>query len=101
MQDVPKIHTYLYDLRNKLLTEHMLDTAKEIAADSNIDNKHITSATYMDLLRQPSMRIRNLCSCIIWFLLGLSFYGSNQYIGQTSSNVFITISLAGALQVST
>lgn len=42
-----------------------------------------------------------MCSCISWMLLGAIYYGCSQYVGQISSNVFVTISLTGALKVPT
>ncbi|XP_013191047.2 organic cation transporter protein [Amyelois transitella] len=85
---------------NNLPTDNMLQIAKEISDDSIArQDKSASKASYLDLIRVPSLRIRNLCSCVCWFILGLSFYGGNQYIGQTSSNTFLTIVLAGSLQI--
>ncbi|XP_053615864.1 organic cation transporter protein-like [Plodia interpunctella] len=85
---------------NNLPTENMLQIAKEISDESKSrQEKSASKATYLDLIRIPSLRMRNLCSCLVWFILGLSFYGGNQYIGQTSSNTFLSIVLAGALQI--
>ncbi|KOB51777.1 putative organic cation transporter, partial [Operophtera brumata] len=82
--------------RNHLPANNMLDVAKRIANEASSDGPKVR-ATYLDLIRRPAIRMNNVCCCVSWFILGLSFYGSNQYIGQTSSNVFVTIVLAGGL----
>lgn len=94
-----QILTNLSDYRNNLPTDNMLDVAKSIASEKVTSNEPLRKATYLDLLKTKVLRINMLGSCIIWFVLGISYYGSNQYIGQTSSNVFITVLLAGVLQV--
>lgn len=79
----------------------MLDVAKAIAYDNaNSKDAQQGKATYMDLLRTKVLRVNIIGSCTLWFMLGISFYGSNQYIGQTSSNAFVSVALAGVLQVS-
>ncbi|KAF9414747.1 hypothetical protein HW555_007443 [Spodoptera exigua] len=84
---------------NNLPTDNMLDVAKSIASEKVNSNEPIRKATYLDLLKTKVLRINIFGSCMIWFVLGISYYGSNQYIGQTSSNVFISVLLAGVLQV--
>lgn len=78
-----------------------LEVAQSIADESKVatSKEKQSTVSYIDLLTNPRLRMKNLLSCIIWFTLGLVFYGGKQYIGQTSSNVFITIALAGVLQV--
>ncbi|KAH9642623.1 hypothetical protein HF086_011216 [Spodoptera exigua] len=84
---------------NNLPTDNMLDVAKSIASEKVNSNEPIRKATYLDLLKTKVLRINIFGSCMIWFVLGISYYGSNQYIGQTSSNVFISVLLAGVLQI--
>ncbi|CAB3224754.1 unnamed protein product [Arctia plantaginis] len=85
---------------NNLPTENMLDVVKSIAADNvNSNDKKQSKATYMDLVKTKALKLNSICSCTIWFTLGITFYGSNQYIGETSSNIFISIFLAGLLQI--
>ncbi|PZC71520.1 hypothetical protein B5X24_HaOG213193 [Helicoverpa armigera] len=83
---------------NNLPSGNMLDVAKSMASEKVNSNEPIRKATYLDLLKTRLLRINIFCSCTIWFVLGISYYGSNQYIGQTSSNVFVTVALAGVLQ---
>ncbi|CAB3233021.1 unnamed protein product [Arctia plantaginis] len=85
---------------NNLPTENMLEVVKSIAADNvNSNDKKQSKATYMDLVKTKALKLNSICSCTIWFTLGITFYGSNQYIGETSSNIFISIFLAGLLQI--
>lgn len=58
-----------------------------------------TKPNYLDLLQGP-LRLKTLCSCYIWLITGLTYYGFNQYISQTSSDPFITVAVVGAIQVS-
>lgn len=76
----------------------MLATATIIAEEAKVEDVQ-KKATYWDLLTLPQLRIRNMCSCISWMFLGAIYYGCSQYVGQTSSNVFVTMSLTGALKV--
>ncbi|XP_030025908.1 organic cation transporter protein-like [Manduca sexta] len=82
---------------NRRPPQNMIEIVNKIAHESTTD-KPKEKASFLDLMR-PNLRTKNLCSCITWFILGMSFYGSNQYIGQTSSNPFASISLAGVLQI--
>ncbi|XP_075984956.1 organic cation/carnitine transporter 2-like [Anticarsia gemmatalis] len=85
---------------NNLPSDNMMDVAKSIAAE-NVDpgDSKQGKATYLDLLKTKALRRNILGTCTMWLITGITFYGSNQYIGQTSSNVFISILLAGALQI--
>ncbi|XP_037868070.1 organic cation transporter protein [Bombyx mori] len=84
---------------NRLPTEGMMDRVKIIAFESNVDEHKNVKATYLDLIKVQEIRWKNIGCCLTWFILGLSFYGSNQYIGQTSPNVFVAIAMAGAIQI--
>ncbi|KAL4719751.1 hypothetical protein ACJJTC_013311 [Scirpophaga incertulas] len=86
---------------NKLPTHNMMEVAQSIENEYTMSDNSVkhTKVSYLDLITKPSLRLKNLCSCLAWFILGISYYGGNQYIGQTSSNTFLVILLAGALQV--
>lgn len=85
---------------NNLPSEHMIDIAQSIVVDeANFNINKQEKATYLALLKTRTLRLYTFCSCTIWFMIGVTFYGSNQYIGQSSSDVFISISTAGALQI--
>lgn len=87
-----------FDFSNKLPTEDMLETAKIVAKEAKVGNVQ-KKATYWDLLTLPHLRIKNMCSCISWMFLGAIYYGCSQYVGQTSSNIFVTMPLTGVLKV--
>lgn len=86
------------DFSNQLPTGDMLGTVKAIAKEAKVEDVQ-KKATYWDLMTLPHLRIRNMCSCISWMLLGAIYYGCTQYVGQTSPNVFVTMPVTGALKV--
>ncbi|XP_026738656.1 solute carrier family 22 member 7-like [Trichoplusia ni] len=99
LEDASKVMTQAARWNN-LPSDNMLDVAKAIAYDNaNSKDAQQGKATYMDLLRTKVLRVNIVGSCTLWFMLGISFYGSNQYIGQTSSNAFVSVALAGVLQL--
>ncbi|XP_028166128.1 organic cation transporter protein-like [Ostrinia furnacalis] len=87
--------------RNKMAPMNYLEVAQTIAEESKIASTKEKQSTvsYIDLLTHPSLRVKNLLCCVAWFVMGIVYYGGKQYIGQTGSNVFILMALAGALQV--
>lgn len=91
-------HNFFLDSSNKRPTADMLGTAIIVAKEAKVEQVE-KKATYWDLLTLPNLRIKNMCSCICWMLLGAIYYGCSQYVGQTSSNVFLTMCLTGVLRV--
>ncbi|XP_059047546.1 organic cation transporter protein-like [Achroia grisella] len=87
--------------RNKLPTEGMRNVVDSINHECNVDRarREEEKASYWDLVRLPSLRMKNIYSCVAWFILGVSFYGGTQYVGQTSSDPFLSVVLAAAFQV--
>ncbi|XP_013147373.1 PREDICTED: organic cation transporter protein-like [Papilio polytes] len=53
---------------------------------------------YSALFRK-SLRLRTVCCCVMWTISGLTFFGFNQYISQTSPDPFISVAAAGAIQI--
>ncbi|CAH0760456.1 unnamed protein product, partial [Diatraea saccharalis] len=53
---------------------------------------------YLQLLHS-SLRIKTICCCFIWLISGVTFFGLNQYISQTSPDPFISVAVAAAIQV--
>ncbi|KAL4719754.1 hypothetical protein ACJJTC_013314 [Scirpophaga incertulas] len=64
------------------------------AINSNVPEK----PNYLQLLHR-SLRVKTTCCCFIWFITGITFFGLNQYIGQTSPDPFISVGAAGAIQI--
>ncbi|KAM3958892.1 organic cation transporter protein-like [Aphomia sociella] len=85
---------------NNLPTDGMREIVDSIANDrnTNISGSQETKASYWDLIRIKSLRMKNIFSCVSWFILGVSFYGGNQYVGQMSYDPFLSVVLAGAFQ---
>ncbi|XP_028166129.1 organic cation transporter protein-like [Ostrinia furnacalis] len=53
---------------------------------------------YTELFRR-SLWLKTSCCCGIWLITGVTFFGLNQYISQTSPDPFISVSAAGAIQI--
>ncbi|XP_052750909.1 organic cation transporter protein-like [Galleria mellonella] len=87
--------------RNKLPTEGMRDVVDSIDYECNVDRarREEEKASYWDLISVASLRMKNIYSCVSWFILGVSFYGGNQYVGQTSSDPFLSVGLAAGFQI--
>nr|XP_037868083.1 organic cation transporter protein-like [Bombyx mori] len=77
----------------------MLSVVETLAKKGKAEIKTQRKATYMDLVRLPSLRIKNLCCCVVWLVIGISFYGGTQYFGQTSINTFLSVALGGLVQI--
>ncbi|RVE41966.1 hypothetical protein evm_013375 [Chilo suppressalis] len=86
---------------NNLPSQNTLEIAKRISSEEKIQSEKDKNAkmSYWILISHPTTWLSNLCSCAVWFCLGVSLYGGNQYVGQTSSNVFLSSILIGALQI--
>lgn len=83
--------------RNNLPTSHIEETLQKLSTDissSSSDNQ----LNYLDLFSAPLL-VKTVCTGALWLISGISFFGLNQYIGQTSSDPFITVFVAGAIQV--
>ncbi|CAH2053985.1 unnamed protein product, partial [Iphiclides podalirius] len=50
-------------------------------------------------LFHKSLRLKTLCCCAMWMISGLTFFGFNQYISQTSPDPFVSVAAAGAIQI--
>lgn len=77
----------------------MLSVVETLAKKGKAEIKTQRKATYMDLVRLPSLRIKNLCCCVVWLVIGISFYGGTQYFGQTSINTFLSVAVGGLVQI--
>ncbi|CAG4985422.1 unnamed protein product [Colias eurytheme] len=82
---------------NGLPTTKIDDTLKQISEEIR-EKSQTTRANYTDLMR-PCLRVKTVCCCFMWTIVGLTFYGINQYISQTSPDPFVTVAAAGAIQI--
>ncbi|KPJ15486.1 Solute carrier family 22 member 5 [Papilio machaon] len=53
---------------------------------------------YSALFRK-SLWLKTVCCCVMWTISGLTFFGFNQYISQTSPDPFVSVAAAGAIQI--
>ncbi|CAH2095558.1 unnamed protein product [Euphydryas editha] len=82
---------------NGLPTSNVEETLKKMSADIKSQST-VAKPNYIDLFK-GSLLIKTVISCIIWMITGLTYYGFNQYISQTSPNPFLTVAAMGAIQV--
>ncbi|KAJ8711997.1 hypothetical protein PYW08_008951 [Mythimna loreyi] len=82
---------------NKLPTAKIEETltqlSKEICAKADEPKLN-----YSDLFRK-SLLLKTCCCCFIWLITGVTYFGFNQYISQTSPDPFVSVALAGAIQI--
>ncbi|KAJ8711991.1 hypothetical protein PYW08_008945 [Mythimna loreyi] len=82
---------------NKLPTAKIEETltqlSKEICAKADEPKLN-----YSDLFRK-SLLLKTCCCWFIWLITGVSYFGFNQYISQTSPDPFVSVAVAGAIQI--
>ncbi|KAK0180095.1 hypothetical protein PV327_005772 [Microctonus hyperodae] len=57
------------------------------------------SATFIDLIRTPNMRIKSLAIFFNWIVCGMGLFGMSQYIGQVGGNIFVNVAVSGVTQI--
>ncbi|XP_032522611.2 solute carrier family 22 member 6-A-like [Danaus plexippus] len=82
---------------NKLPTTKVEETIKSLSEE--IRSKATTVKPHYGDLFRGSLMIKTISSCVIWMITGLTYYGFNQYVSQTSPNPFITVAAAGLIQI--
>ncbi|CAH0731288.1 unnamed protein product, partial [Brenthis ino] len=82
---------------NGLPTEKVEETLKKMSEDIQSQSTN-SKPNYADLF-QSALLLKTVCSCIIWLIVGLTYYGFNQYISQTSSDPFITVAAVAVIQL--
>ncbi|XP_022815571.1 organic cation transporter protein-like isoform X2 [Spodoptera litura] len=83
----------LNDRPTAKVEETLTQMSKEIAAKADEPKPN-----YLDLFKK-FLLLKTVCCCIMWVITGIIFFGFNQYISQTSPDPFISVALAGAIQV--
>ncbi|KAJ0172026.1 hypothetical protein K1T71_011999 [Dendrolimus kikuchii] len=81
---------------NKLPTSKIEDTLKKLAEEISGSEKN--RPNYSDLFG-TALRWKTICLCVMWLTVGVTFFGFNQYISQTSPDPFISVAAAGAIQI--
>lgn len=78
-------------------TSNVEETLKKMSAEIILQST-VAKPNYIDLFK-GTLLVKTVCSCIIWMITGLTFYGFNQYVSQTSPDPFLTVAAMGAIQV--
>ncbi|KAM3958890.1 organic cation transporter protein [Aphomia sociella] len=82
---------------NNLPTEKIEEALSKLSQD-NLSKGDESKLNYMDLI-QSTMRKRTVCCCIMWLITGTMYYGFNQYISQTNSDTFVSVTAAAGFQI--
>ncbi|XP_023940653.2 solute carrier family 22 member 3 isoform X1 [Bicyclus anynana] len=83
---------------NKLSTEHITDTVMKSMENMKIEEKKVT-ASYLDFFKDIQTIIITMSTFVIWFVLGVTYYGIYQYMTFLGSNIYITVVILGLIQV--
>ncbi|CAG5056957.1 unnamed protein product [Parnassius apollo] len=82
---------------NNLPTAKVEESLTKMA--QNIQNSSTGPKLNYTALFHKSLHLKTMCCCIMWTISGLTFFGFNQYISQTSPDPFISVAAAGAIQI--
>lgn len=85
------------NFRNKRSIDGIESTLKQAAQDTP-KNANEPKVNYSVLFRRV-MLVKTLCTSAMWLITGMIYYGFNQYLSQTSRDPFISVALAGLIQV--
>ncbi|XP_044268025.1 organic cation transporter protein-like [Tribolium madens] len=83
---------------NKLPTKNIKEDVYNYMKKNKISEEK-QAGNILDLVKTPIMRMYTFCVGFNWFVCGLCFYGSAQYIGQMGGNIFINVALSGVIQI--
>lgn len=81
---------------NNLPTSKIEDTLKKLSEE--FSGSQDIKPNYSDLFGK-SLRRKTICLCVMWLITGVTFFGFNQYISQTSPDPFVSVAAAGAIQI--
>ncbi|XP_023940665.2 solute carrier family 22 member 13-like [Bicyclus anynana] len=84
---------------NNLSTEHIKDTVKKSMENMNIEENKKVSASYLDFFKDIQTVIITLSTFVIWFVLGVTYYGIYQYMTFLGTNIYFTVVILGLIQV--
>jgi len=83
---------------NKLPTEN-IRASLEATHGAKTESERNAKGNFLDLFRTPNMRVKTICMDFNWFVCGMCFFGISQYVGETSGNVFINVSLSAVFTI--
>ncbi|RVE41967.1 hypothetical protein evm_013376 [Chilo suppressalis] len=82
---------------NKMPTTKIRESLTSMA-DAIKSSSEQPKPNYLQLVHS-SLRTKTICCCFIWLITGVTFFGLNQYISQTSSDPFVSVAAAAAIQI--
>ncbi|XP_075984568.1 organic cation transporter protein-like [Anticarsia gemmatalis] len=83
---------------NNLPTEKIEETLTQLSQEIRKCSSEEPRLNYSALF-QRSLAMKTVCCCTMWLILGITYFGFNQYISQTSPDPFVSVALAGAMQM--
>ncbi|CAH2268513.1 solute carrier family 22 member 12-like [Pararge aegeria] len=81
---------------NGLPAENVRETLKKMSEEIK-EKSSAVKPNYSDLFK-AGLLMKTVSSCTIWTIIGLTYFGFNQYISQTSKDPFITVATVGLIQ---
>ncbi|XP_072933084.1 organic cation transporter protein-like [Epargyreus clarus] len=96
VEEATKIVTKAAEM-NGLPTAKIGETLKQMSEEINC--KADEPKLNYSALFHPALRVKTVCCCAMWMITGLTFFGFNQYISQTSPDPFISVAAAGGIQI--
>ncbi|XP_052740651.1 solute carrier family 22 member 13 [Bicyclus anynana] len=84
---------------NKLNTEHIKDTVMKSMENMKIEENKTITASYLDFFKDIKTIIITLSTFVIWFVLGVTYYGIYQYMTFLGTNIYLTVVILGLIQV--
>ncbi|XP_068619647.1 organic cation transporter protein-like [Battus philenor] len=82
---------------NNLPTSKVEEILTKLA--QNIQSSNTGPKLNYTALFRKSLRLKTFCCWVMWTISGLTFFGFNQYISQTSPDPFISVAAAAAIQI--
>ncbi|XP_072939670.1 solute carrier family 22 member 3-like [Epargyreus clarus] len=86
-------------IRNKLDTTNIKADITKAAEDMKLLDRDAVKTTYLDFFKTKKICLLTLIVFIIWFCLGVCFYGIYQYVTIIGSNPYITTVILGLVQL--
>lgn len=84
---------------NKVSGPEIEEAQKEVVKLAGQSKEKHKGGNALELVKTKHTRIKTICTCIIWLVIGLCYFGVAQYMGQIGGNMFINIAIAGGIQI--
>lgn len=84
---------------NKFSGPEREEAEREVIKDAGNDKEKHKGGNALELIKTKNTRMKTICTCIIWMVIGLCYFGVAQYMGQIGGNIFVNIAIAGGIQI--